>query len=246
MGSRPAAASRRAGLRRSLPQRVAPLTEQTLLRRTARVVPTMAAVLVWLDLEMTGLDHRRHRIIEIATVITDDSLDEIAVGPSLVIGASPADLEAMEPKVRKMHAETGLLDEVASSKITVAQAQERTLRFVRKHVPEPRTVPLCGNSIGTDRRFLDQYMPALEQHLHYRVVDVSTVKELAKRWRPEVAQAWADLAKSRAGSTKHRALDDVRESIDELRYYRHEWLLNGSDSPAADTAAESAAESNAL
>lgn len=206
----------------------------------------MSAVLVWLDLEMTGLDHHRHRIIEIATVVTDDGLDEIAVGPSLVIEASPADLAAMEPKVRKMHAETGLLDEVAASKITVAQAQERTLRFVREHVPEPGTVPLCGNSIGTDRRFLDQYMPTLEQHLHYRVVDVSTIKELVKRWRPEVAQTWADLAKSRAGSTKHRALDDVRESIDELRFYRDMWIEPSATGPAIGAAAEPGTESNAL
>ena len=184
----------------------------------------MAVVLVWLDLEMTGLDHRRHRIVEIATVITDASLDLVATGPSLVISAPKADLEAMEPEVRKMHAETGLLEEIASSQVTLAEAQRRTLAFVSSHVPEAGTAPLCGNSIGTDRRFLDQYMPELEQYLHYRVIDVSTVKELAKRWRPEVAQRWAELAKARAGSTKHRALDDVLESIDELRYYRDHWL----------------------
>ncbi|WP_419947215.1 oligoribonuclease [Candidatus Poriferisodalis sp.] len=180
----------------------------------------MVAVLIWLDLEMTGLDHRRHRIVEIATVVTDDSLEIVATGPSLVIGATRADLDAMDAGVRQMHEATGLLDEIAASTITVAEAQERTLRFITEHVPEPGTVPLCGNSIGIDRRFLDQYMPALEQHLHYRVVDVSTIKELVKRWRPEVAQAWTDLSRSRAGSTKHRALDDVLESIDELRYYR--------------------------
>ena len=189
----------------------------------------MAAVLVWLDLEMTGLDHRRHRIVEIATVITDDSLEILATGPSLVIGATRADLDAMDAEVRTMHEATGLLDEITASQITVAEAQERTLRFITEHVGEPGTVPLCGNSIGTDRRFLDQYMPQLEQYLHYRVVDVSTVKELLKRWRPEVAQAWADLSRSRAGSVKHRALDDVLESIDELRFYRDEWLMGGSD-----------------
>lgn len=205
----------------------------------------MAAVMVWLDLEMTGLDHRRHRIVEIATVITDDSLDVIATGPSLVIGASQADLDAMDPEVHTMHSTTGLLDEIGASQITVAQAQERTLAFVTEHVPEPRTAPLCGNSIGTDRRFLDQYMPALEEHLHYRVVDVSSIKELAKRWRPDVAAAWADLSRSRAGTTKHRALDDVLESIDELRFYRDQWLRPGATGPATDTAAESATESNA-
>lgn len=194
----------------------------------------MAAVMVWLDLEMTGLDHRRHRIVEIATVITDDALDVIATGPSLVIGASQADLDAMDAEVREMHEATGLLDEIAASKVTVAEAQQRTLAFVTEHVPEPRTVPLCGNSIGTDRRFLDQYMPALEQHLHYRVVDVSSIKELAKRWRPDVAAAWTGLAKTRAGITKHRALDDVLQSIDELRYYRDQWLeLNAADPASA-------------
>ncbi len=205
----------------------------------------MQHVMVWLDLEMTGLDHRRHRIVEIATVITDDALDVIATGPSLVIGASQADLDAMEPVVRTMHAGTGLLDEIAASQITVAEAQERTLAFVAEHVPEPRTAPLCGNSIGTDRRFLDQYMPALEEHLHYRVVDVSSIKELAKRWRPDVAEAWAALAKVRANTTKHRALDDVLESIDELRFYRDQWLEPSATGPATEAAAESGTESNA-
>lgn len=200
----------------------------------------MQAVLVWLDLEMTGLDHRRHRIVEIATVITNDALEIVATGPSLVTGASQADLDAMDPEVHKMHSATGLLDEIAAAQTTVAEAQRRTLDFVLEHVPEAGTAPLCGNSIGTDRRFLDQYMPALEQHLHYRVIDVSSVKELARRWRPEVAEAWADLARSRAGTTKHRALDDVLQSIDELRYYRDNWLV-----PApADTPASSPMESN--
>ena len=205
----------------------------------------MQHVMVWLDLEMTGLDHRRHRIVEIATVITDDSLDVIATGPSLVIGASQADLDAMDPEVHTMHAATGLLDEIGMSQITVAEAQQRTLAFVTEHVPEPRTAPLCGNSIGTDRRFLDQYMPTLEGHLHYRVVDVSSIKELAKRWQPDIASAWADLSRARAGTTKHRALDDVLESIDELRFYREQWLEPGATGPAAKAAAEPGTESNA-
>ena len=205
----------------------------------------MLPVMVWLDLEMTGLDHRRHRIVEIATVITDDALDVIATGPSLVIGASQADLDAMDPEVHTMHASTGLLDEIGTSQVTVAEAQERTLAFVTEHVPEPRTAPLCGNSIGTDRRFLDQYMPALEEHLHYRVVDVSSIKELAKRWRPDVAAAWADLSRSRAGTTKHRALDDVLESIDELRFYRDQWLQPSATGPTSEATAESGTESNA-
>ena len=199
----------------------------------------MQPVMVWLDLEMTGLDHRRHRIVEIATVITDDSLDVIATGPSLVIGASQADLDAMDPEVRTMHAKTGLLDEIGASQTTVAEAAERTLAFVTTHVPEARIAPLCGNSIGTDRRFLDQYMPALEEHLHYRVVDVSSIKELAKRWRPDIAEAWAEQSRSRAGTTKHRALDDVLESINELRFYRERWL----NTEPADARASSAGDS---
>ena len=191
-------------------------------------------MLVWLDLEMTGLDHRRHRIVEIATVITDDALDIVATGPSLVIGASQTDLDAMDPEVHKMHTATGLLDEIAVSQITVADAQARTLAFVAEHVPEARTAPLCGNSIGMDRRFLDQYMPALEQYLHYRVIDVSTVKELAKRWRPEVAETWAKLAKERKGTTKHRALDDIRQSINELRHYRDNWPMTVDGTNASE------------
>lgn len=184
----------------------------------------MQPVLVWLDLEMTGLDHRRHRIVEIATVVTDDVLDVVAVGPSIVIGASQADLDAMDPEVHEMHTATGLLDEIAVSQVNVAQAQERTLAFVTEHVGKPRTVPLCGNTIGTDRRFLDQYMPDLEQYLHYRVIDVSSVKELARRWRPEVAAAWTAQRHTRTETVKHRALDDILESIDELRFYRDRWL----------------------
>ena len=204
----------------------------------------MQPVMVWLDLEMTGLDHRRHRIVEIATVITDNALDEIATGPSLVIGASQADLDAMDSEVRKMHTATGLLDEIAVSQVTVAEAQTRTLAFVAEHVTEARSAPLCGNSIGMDRRFLDQYMPALEQYLHYRVIDVSTVKELAKRWRPEVAEAWAKRAKERKGATKHRALDDVRQSINELRFYRDNWPMAVDGGPA-EPSKRSPTESNA-
>ncbi len=199
----------------------------------------MQPVMVWLDLEMTGLDHRRHRIVEIATVITDDALDVIATGPSLVMGASQADLDAMDPEVHTMHTKTGLLGEIGASQITVAEAAERTLAFVTEHIPEPRTAPLCGNSIGTDRRFLDQYMPALEEHLHYRVVDVSSIKELAKRWRPDVAEAWVEQSRSRAGTTKHRALDDVLESINELRFYRERWL----NTELADARSSSAGDS---
>ncbi len=188
----------------------------------------MQPVMVWMDLEMTGLDHRRHRIVEIATVITDDALEVIATGPCMVIGAAQADLDAMEPVVREMHTKSGLLNEIQASQITVAEAAERTLEFVKTHVPEPHKVPLCGNTIGMDRRFLDQYMPELENYLHYRVIDVSTIKELAKRWLPELAEASSDAKKSRVASTKHRALDDVLESIEELRLYHEHWLTPGA------------------
>jgi oligoribonuclease len=171
-------------------------------------------VLVWLDLEMTGLDPDRHVIVEIATLVTDDDLGIVAEGPDLVIGHPPEVFEAMDDVVRRMHTSSGLLEQIAASKVTLEEAGEATLAFVRKHVLEPRTVPLCGNSIGTDRRFLARYLPELEEYLHYRSVDVSTVKELARRWFPEVMKGRPDK------DGRHRALDDIRESVEELRYYR--------------------------
>ena len=171
-------------------------------------------MLVWLDLEMTGLDPDRHVIVEIATLVTDDELEVVAEGPDLVIAQPPAALEAMDEVVRRMHTTSGLLPLIQSSTVSLEEAGEATMAFVREHVPEPRTVPLCGNSIGTDRRFLARYLPALEDHLHYRSVDVSTVKELARRWYP-------DALKSRPEKDgRHRALDDIRESVEELRFYR--------------------------
>jgi oligoribonuclease len=171
-----------------------------------------------MDLEMTGLDPARHVIVEIATLITDDDLDVVAEGPDLVVHATEEDLSRMDEVVLRMHTESGLLERVRASALTLADAGHQTLAFLREHVPEPRTVPLCGNSIGTDRRFLATHLPAIEEHLHYRSVDVSTLKELARRWAPEVAQR----APAKAGS--HRALDDIRESVAELRYYRQHLL----------------------
>ncbi|HVF32678.1 MAG TPA: oligoribonuclease [Acidimicrobiales bacterium] len=167
-----------------------------------------------MDLEMTGLDPSRHVIVEIATLITDDSLEIVAEGPDLVIGCEPSALAEMDKVVRSMHGKSGLLAAIEASTVTLDEAGAATLAFVQEHVPEARTVPLCGNSIGTDRRFLATYLPAIEEWLHYRSVDVSTVKELARRWYPEVVAA----APSKAGG--HRALDDIRESVAELRYYR--------------------------
>ena len=171
-------------------------------------------VLVWMDLEMTGLDHEKEVIVEIATIVTDDDLNIVAEGPDLVVQASDAVIAAMDPFVIDMHTRSGLLDAIRSSTITLEEAGRLTLEFIRTHVPEPRTVPLCGNSIGTDRRFLNKYLPDIENHLHYRSVDVSSIKELAKRWYPNLESSRPDK-----GGT-HRALDDVRQSIDELRFYR--------------------------
>ena len=141
-------------------------------------------MLVWLDLEMTGLEPDRHTIVEIATLVTDDELEILAEGPDLVVHQPPEALAAMDDFVRQMHTKSGLLPEIEASTISLADAGARTLEFVKEHVPDARTVPLCGNSIGTDRRFLAKYLPELEDHLHYRSVDVSTIKELARRWYP--------------------------------------------------------------
>jgi len=167
-----------------------------------------------MDLEMTGLDPGRHVIVEIATLITDDDLAVIAEGPDLVIGATEEHLAAMDDFVRDMHARSGLLDEIVASELTVEAAGRITGDFIRSHVPRPRTVPLAGNSIGTDRRFLAAHLPAIEEYLHYRSVDVSTIKELAGRWYPEALAA----APRKAGG--HRAMDDIKESLAELAYYR--------------------------
>ena len=167
-----------------------------------------------MDLEMTGLDPATEVIVEIATLITDDELNVIAEGPDLVIHQPETMLVAMDPFVVQMHTSSGLLTAIRESTITLAQAGAQTLEFIKKHVPEPRTIPLCGNSIGTDRRFLAKYLPEIENYLHYRSVDVSTIKELVKRWYPglEISRP------TKAGA--HRALDDVQESIRELKFYR--------------------------
>jgi oligoribonuclease len=171
-------------------------------------------VLAWMDLEMTGLDPDTNVIVEIATLITDDDLTIVAEGPDLVIHQAPAVLGTMSDVVRDMHTRSGLLAAIEASTIGLDDARGTTLEFLKTHIPEPGTVPLCGNSIGTDRRFLARWMPEVEMHLHYRSVDVSTIKELCRRWYPEVAAA----APRKAGG--HRALDDIRESVAELRYYR--------------------------
>jgi oligoribonuclease len=167
-----------------------------------------------MDLEMTGLDPARHTIVEIATLVTDDDLVVVAEGPDLVVHADATQLAAMDEVVREMHTRSGLLAAIEASTLTLPDAGRQTLDFIRTHVPEKRTVPLCGNSIGTDRRFLAAQLPDIENWLHYRSVDVSTVKELCRRWYPEM------LDQAPPKGTTHRALDDIRESLAELAYYR--------------------------
>ena len=169
-------------------------------------------LLVWMDLEMTGLDPDRDVILEIATLVTTANLDVVAEGPVLAIHQPEPVLGAMDDWNREHHGASGLVERVRASRLAVGDAEAQTLEFVRRHVAE-RASPLCGNSIWQDRRFLARYMPALERYLHYRNVDVSTVKELVRRWYPDGP---APPEKKHA----HLALDDIRESIDELRFYR--------------------------
>ncbi len=168
--------------------------------------------LIWIDLEMTGLDTNRDSILEIATIVTDSQLNVLAEGPELAIAHPLATLEAMDDWNRRQHGKSGLWRRVLEEGVGMAEAEARTLAFVQKWVPA-NCSPMCGNSICQDRRFLHRQMPALERHFHYRNLDVSTLKELARRWAPQVlAAAHKEAA--------HTALSDVRDSIDELRHYR--------------------------
>jgi oligoribonuclease len=172
--------------------------------------------LLWMDLEMTGLDPERDTILEIATLITGPSLEVIAEGPVLAVHHANSILDAMDDWNRRHHTESGLLERVRASSISLQAAAARTLQFVTRYCP-PQASPLCGNSVYQDRRFLARYMPALESYLHYRNIDVSTVKELVRRWYPDGPEP---PPKRHA----HLALDDIRESIDELRFYRNQWF----------------------
>ena len=169
--------------------------------------------LVWIDLEMTGLDPERERIIEIAVVVTNGDLEVVAEGPNLVIRQADAILDGMDEWNRTHHGQSGLVDRVRASQISDADAEARVLDFLREHC-EPGVCPLAGNSVHRDRRFLRRYMSQLDDYLHYRIIDVSTVKELVRRWYPDA------FAAAPAKSDQHRALDDIHESIAELRYYR--------------------------
>ena len=167
-----------------------------------------------MDLEMTGLDPDRHVIVEIATLLTDDDLELVAEGPDLIVHASELELAEMDDFVTNMHTRSGLLDQITASTVSLEEAGRQTMAFLQEHIPEARTVPLCGNSIGTDRRFLAKQLPEVEEYLHYRSIDVSTLKELARRWHPKAFRS----APKKGGA--HRALDDIRESLEELRHYR--------------------------
>ncbi|MFT4719347.1 MAG: oligoribonuclease [Candidatus Azotimanducaceae bacterium] len=180
--------------------------------------------LVWMDLEMTGLDPEVERILEIATIITDSSLNVIAEGPALYVSQPQLLLDAMDEWNTSHHTASGLVARVQAEGISEAEAEQQTLAFIQQYV-ELGMSPLCGNSISQDRRFLVKYMPTLEAHLHYRNIDVSTIKELAVRWRPDVHKA---VKKQGA----HRAVDDIRESIDELQTYRAQFFQLDPDHKA--------------
>src|SRR6266496_4243920 len=190
--------------------------------------------LVWIDCEMTGLDLTKDALVEIAVLVTDSELNIIDEGVDIVIHADDAVLDTMPDIVREMHANSGLTPLVRSSTVTVAEAEAQVLEYVRRHIPDARTAPLCGNSIATDRGFIARDMPLLDAHLHYRMIDVSSIKELARRWYPRVyyAQPTKGLA--------HRALADIRESVQELIYYRQTLFvpLPGPSSDEAQAAAK--------
>ncbi len=173
--------------------------------------------LIWIDLEMTGLNPEKERIIEIATIVTDTDLNTIAEGPVFAVHQSDELLNSMDGWNTKQHNASGLVSRVKASSVTEAEAEAETLAFLRQYVPAGKS-PMCGNSVHQDRRFLCRYMPELEQFFHYRLLDVSTLKELAFRWAPRI---YSGLQKE----SKHLALDDIRESIEELKYYRAN-LLN--------------------
>ncbi len=168
--------------------------------------------LIWIDLEMTGLDPETHKIIEIATIVTDAQLNILAEGPVLAIHQNEQELQKMDDWCTTTHTNSGLVERVKASEINEQQAVSQTIEFLQQWVPQGVS-PICGNSIGQDRRFLYKHMPQLESYFHYRYIDVSTLKELTRRWKPEILDGF-----SKQGS--HLALDDIRESIAELKYYR--------------------------
>ena len=194
---------------------------------------TISEHLVWIDCEMTGLDPEKDCLVEIAVVITNSDLEPVDDGLDLVIRPREDSLANMGDYVREMHTTSGLINEFASG-LELADAEAKVLEYIKQYIPEPRQAPLAGNSIGTDRMFINRYMPELDQHLHYRNIDVSSIKELSRRWYPRV---YFQLPKKDGG---HRALADINESIQELRYYRETVFveLPGPSSSEAKIAAE--------
>src|SRR6201991_468481 len=180
---------------------------------------------------MTGLDLGKDKLIEVAALVTDPELNVLGEGVDLVIHADDAALDAMPPVVRDMHAKSGLTEEVRHSTITMAEAEEAVLAYVKEFVPNPRTAPLCGNSIATDRGFIARDMPTLDSFLHYRMIDVSSIKELCRRWYPRIY--FGQPAKGLA----HRALADIRESIRELQFYRRTAFVPQPGPPTSEIAA---------
>lgn len=172
--------------------------------------------LIWLDMEMTGLDPEKDKIIELAVVITNSQLETVAEGPVWVVHQSNEVLDGMDDWNKGTHGRSGLIDKVKASTLSEADVEAQCLEFIKQHVPA-RISPMCGNSIGQDRRFMVRYMPKLEEYFHYRNLDVSTLKELVRRWKPE-------LAKGLTKHGKHEALADVHESINELKYYREHFI----------------------
>jgi oligoribonuclease len=193
----------------------------------------MNDALVWIDCEMTGLDPTVEVLVEIAVIVTDAELNPLDEGLDIVIATDPEKLAGMDDVVRDMHTSSGLLDAIAAATTTVSEAEDQVLDYVKRFVPDRRKAPLCGNTIATDRSFIVSYMHRLDDHLHYRMIDVSTIKELARRWYP---RAYYNSPPKNGG---HRALADILDSINELRYYRATVLVAppGPDSAAAKAAA---------
>lgn len=189
-----------------------------MIYKTSKEIPMSvdAENLIWIDLEMTGLDTMSDRIIEVATIITNKDLEEIAVGPVIAVHQSTLLLDGMDEWNTKQHTKSGLVERVKNSTANESAAESATIEFLQQYVPE-NSSPMCGNSICQDRRFLARLMPKLEAYFHYRNLDVSSLKELAQRWYPEIAKGFEK-------ESKHLALDDIRDSIDELKYYRKHLL----------------------
>lgn len=193
--------------------------------------------IVWADCEMTGLDPEQHMLVEIAVIVTDAQLTPLDEGIDLVIHASEEELGRMDAVVQKMHGDSGLTEQIRESSISVEEAERQVLEYVQRFVPVARMAPLAGNSIATDRAFITRYMPQLDEFLHYRMIDVSSIKELARRWYPRVYNGQPDKGMA------HRALADIKESIRELDFYRRAmWVEEAPDADRVKAAADAASE----